>query len=70
VKQRKVLNVGIAADMNAVDVAAYYHAGPDAGIIADPDLTDNMRCGININLFADLRRKNPERFCFQLFFEE
>ncbi|MFN8553820.1 MAG: hypothetical protein U0103_20290 [Candidatus Obscuribacterales bacterium] len=52
VKQAPVLNISVAADVDAIDVGADNRVKPDAGAFSDMGTTDNDCRGGNENTFV------------------
>ncbi|MNE72781.1 hypothetical protein D3C80_1687500 [compost metagenome] len=50
-----ILHVAAGADADVVHVSARRHQGPDAGIVAELDITHQSGTGIHIYSFAQLR---------------
>ena len=50
-----VLDIGVVADHNAVDVAAQDRVVPDAGAIAQRDVARHHRAAGDVNIFAQRR---------------
>jgi hypothetical protein len=49
-----VLNVGVVADANFVDVAAEYGVHPDAGVLAENDVADDLGGIVDVTGVGDL----------------
>jgi len=50
-----VLNVGVVADADLVDVAAEDGVHPDAGMLADDDVANELRGIVDVAGFGELR---------------
>ena len=56
-----VLNIRPIADPDRVDVAANDDVHPDAALLADFDVSDDLRALVDIGGRMDLREDGPER---------
>ena len=50
-----VLDVGVGADPDRVDVAAHDGVHPDAGVVAQLDVADHLGRGVDVHALAQLR---------------
>ena len=46
----EILHIGTGTDTDMVDVAADHNAGPDRGVIAEHDVADDSRRGMDIDV--------------------
>ena len=51
-----VLHVGVGADADGVDVAADDSVHPDAGVLAEDDIADDLRGEVDVASRGDGRR--------------
>ena len=57
-KQRKVLDIGVTANGNFMNVPAHHNMRPNTGIIPKGHLAYNLRRRIHKNLLTDFRRQH------------
>src|SRR5438445_2353742 len=53
VQNRAVLNIRARTDSDIIDVAPDDDKRPDASIVADHDVADDHRCGVNVSRTSD-----------------
>ena len=53
VQNRAVLDIRARTDSDIIDVASDDHKRPDASLVADHDITDNHRRGVNVSRTSD-----------------
>src|SRR5882762_1824153 len=56
VQHRPILDIGARADANPIDVATNHGARPDTRVLANRNVADNYRVGVDVSRRRNLRR--------------